>query len=863
MQWKKVIFLLIVISSASRMGWGQAGNATGAAKTTPPKKEEKKKSSAQPPKPAPKAPPKPAVKTPVKPAVKTPVKQEPAPATGPARAEQPSSNDADTSVREFDISCPAAAYKWENGKSKCSDPGYTTLNNAKDIASNLDMAIAGLHVRAIDEKRLLISWKGKKPEHALQELERLIQQEASRNAAADPDENRVIRLYNNRNASKVAEAIKDMFPKIDAGAIGDDVIFLKGQPDDPSKHPFSNIDRMVARMDLPRPQVTIDAWSLQMSSRDPEKLNRNAADVQEQVRKYNSDLETALRNGWKQLIEEWGTGPKGASAKKFRDYVANATLDCAGIDRAKCLQESKFHLNPSVCDTDRYCLGFIDTFDLTTPSLTRLLLLISAADDPKHVGDCVASAMSGPVDPAKNCKAATIESAMIQPRPSFTLFQAELNRLEGPRLGALRAAYSDFLFSYKWSVAYPNDFVPYELSLGASILDSQLEPFMSALNQDVSAHLAAVQSSVQKDLNENKGYSKDELYATGVVSMRAISGLKAEVDTKTASFFNATPPVTVNDIAKNLKDVETNMPAAVQANLGAHAAAALLAGLTAEKPAVARVGRGLTLQATPVSLITASASELDVTLEANEDDSSQVYFKDKDQTKQVDDTSRVSQHKVSTHVRVESMKLFELSSFSASLRRKNRSFPLIPPFVELPYIGSLVRFPLPADPVFHRSFAIVSAIVVPTAADLAFGIPFIGDRKVVAVLGSEPPVVDRCLYEPVPDEKTPQKSVNKAVPKEQKTNAAGHAGTETPAPVTGNAPSKSVRDLCTSNAAGAKGGPQTPPTPEKYIVQRLGSASELRPSVRAYHKKLIGCFKNWQASECDNFTLNDVESEVR
>jgi hypothetical protein len=184
------------------------------------------------------------------------------------------------------------------------------------------------------------------------------------------------------------------------------------------------------------------------------------------------------------------------------------------------------------------------------------------------------------------------------------------------------------------------------------------------------------------------------------------------------------------------------------------------------------------------------------------------------------------------------MKLFELSSFSASLRRKNRSFPLIPPFVELPYIGSLVRIPLSSDPTFHRSFAIAGAIVVPTAADLAFGIPFVGDRQVIGPRHYMPPW-DRCLYEPKPPEKPKEK------PKDKNIQVA-----------------QEISDNC-ATAPPSKRQDDSIGSGEKYVVRRLASSSELSPSVRAYHKKLIGCFKNWQASECDNFTLNDVESEVR
>ncbi|MBZ5656615.1 MAG: hypothetical protein LAO56_15210 [Acidobacteriia bacterium] len=798
-------------------------------------------------------------------------KPDPAEPDNPGDASPGAPNDTNMGVRELDISCPAAQYKLEDGQRTCADPGYAAFNNAKEIAHNLDQVIAGLHVRAIDDQRLLISWNGKRPEHALHELERLIQQQATRAATADPDENRLIRLYNNRNAAKVAEAIKGLFEGVDATAVGDDVIFLNGKGD-PSKRPFSNIDRMVARMDLPRPQVTLNVWSLQMSSKDPKKLNDDAKMVQEQVRNFDTDLGEVLRSGWKGLVEDWAEErsaklapgaqptPEQKSGQAFRDYVARISLGCGEMDIPTCKRNSKIHLDEAqICPNGHYCLGFIDAFDLTTPSLTRMLLLLAAADSPKTMS---ARALSKMRTTPGNCPPGRQTEG--KPVLLFCNFQAELNRLEGPRLGALRAAYADFLFNYKWATSYPNDFVPYELSLSASILDSQLDPFLTALNRDISEYLQNVQDSVQHDLNENKGNKKDQFYSTGVVSVRAISGLSAEVDTRTANFFDATPPLTINDIAKSLKDVESSMPASVKANLGANAAAALMAGLTAEKPAVAKVGRSLTLKVTPVSLITASAAELEVMLDANEDGEDQVIFKDQNKTTQVDDTSRVAQHKVSTHVRVESMKLFELSSFSASLRRKNRSFPLLPPFVELPYLGSLVRLTLPADPTFHRSFAIASAIVVPTAADLAFGIPFMGDRKVVPVLMSEAQPVDRCIYEPAPAQNLPP---NRTAQPGPKTHPSGASETG-PVPQgiasdSGKAVSMKVQDLCESQPSGMSTAVQNAAVvPDKYVVRKVGSASELSHSVRPYHKKIVDCFKNWN-SGCETLSLSEVESEER
>lgn len=52
------------------------------------------------------------------------------------------------------------------------------------------------------------------------------------------------------------------------------------------------------------------------------------------------------------------------------------------------------------------------------------------------------------------------------------------------------------------------------------------------------------------------------------------------------------------------------------------------------------------------------------------------------------------------------------------------------PGVEVPYIGSVLGIPLRAASEYHSSTFVISAIVVPTAADLAFGLTFTHDRLV-------------------------------------------------------------------------------------------------------------------------------------
>jgi hypothetical protein len=137
------------------------------------------------------------------------------------------------------------------------------------------------------------------------------------------------------------------------------------------------------------------------------------------------------------------------------------------------------------------------------------------------------------------------------------------------------------------------------------------------------------------------------------------------------------------------------------------------------------VGREFKIDVTPQTLTGASAAELEINMTTQESADPTLYSNGKSEA---DNISRVARHNTQTKVRLESAKLFEISSFAAMLQRSRKNFPLILPFVEIPYIGAVVSLPLPGAKEYHASTAIMSAVVVPTAADLANGVTFTADR---------------------------------------------------------------------------------------------------------------------------------------
>jgi hypothetical protein len=307
----------------------------------------------------------------------------------------------------------------------------------------------------------------------------------------------------------------------------------------------------------------------------------------------------------------------------------------------------------------------------------------------------------------------------------------------------LRSALANFLFQYKISRQYPHDFSPYELNQTAQALNSQLNPLIVAFNRDLAAALrpledvADVTGCEYKKCDSGKNgfwfwQGHDTRFVNnGIITVRTVSGKETIVDTVTQNFFDATELPSITDLINSVGQAESNVPKVLKANLTANEAAVIIGALNSVKPSVAKVGREFKIDITPHSVSGASAAELDLKMVTGDQADPTRYSNGKSDP---DNLSRVAKQTTNTKVRLESIKLFEISSFSATLQRSRKNVPIIPPLFELPYIGSVLSFPVAGGKQFHRSTAVMSAVVVPTAADLASGLEFTRDRLLVRPL---------------------------------------------------------------------------------------------------------------------------------
>ena len=393
-----------------------------------------------------------------------------------------------------------------------------------------------------------------------------------------------------------------------------------------------------------------------------------------------------------------------------------------------------------------YCLGYKGAFsEAMQPSLTNMIgILASFADakpnafvDSLEAGQCQCDTLGGqqlkvsaqaPQPPPASCDELDEQSyrSPMKRGPHFACFREQLKSSLKPRssqLARLRIAMADFLFQYKFSVEYPHDFDYYDYAASAQHLDVELDPLLVAFNHDLVIYLRDLQHELGEINKKALGYSEN-----GIVTVRTISGTDSSVSTQSQSSFKTTPPPLANDFLNQLQNPPNAISPVIGRNLPPNAAQALVAFLNSGQGASVTLARDLNLTVTPNTLPGASAAELKIILESKDDGTNSPQRVGPDGKPAGNDTAdRVAVHSVTTNVRVDSLKLFEISTFSARLSRGRDPYPLLPPLVKLPF-PPLLSWRLSPSSAFHQSFAIVSATILPTAADLLNGLRFSLDR---------------------------------------------------------------------------------------------------------------------------------------
>lgn len=583
------------------------------------------------------------------------------------------------------------------------------------------------------------------------------------------------------------------------GHPGDDLVLLNSAAGDSG---IPEKQRILAAMDLPRPQMIINGTVLQSSTKDARKSVRFRNAVTQFINEQNDSLQKAVLVGWEVLRARIvaGAGPPPALPffeHDFIDYVTERKAYTPLVENNPSpstlaravggMKQVNATISPPFCAAEQYCLGYTGLFQYPQPRLTDLLLSIIAARDPSGEAsiavNCVefgnqttslppcnpAIASQGesnrrlakkldvpavyqqivsnpaawpPADPDMPCEkidlAGLAATAKDDGGPNLFLecFRRTVAALapsqsHNSALGPARAALADFLFNYKMSQMYPHEFTPYDLTQSAVALDQALEGPIDAFNRDVAAFQMYWQARI--DDWASKVIGEKQVFYGGVISVRTVGGNQSSASSTTQSFLNISQAPQIGTLLSNVASAASKTgPSGLLSGLSGNQAQALTAALQSYQTTEAQIGRSLSVQVQPRSLAGASSAEMDVAFHADESAAPSYWSNPPANNSTGPDLSRVATHDISTHVRVDSLKLFEISSMTAILRSGRTKFPLLPPAVEIPYIGTLVGIPLPQAKSYQTSTAILSAVVVPTASDLASGLRFRSDLVLVS-----------------------------------------------------------------------------------------------------------------------------------
>jgi hypothetical protein len=575
------------------------------------------------------------------------------------------------------------------------------------------------------------------------------------------------RLFYDHDPTTAAAIIHAAFPEVSASAIVPDTLVLSetipvNQPG--KRDPLGDARRLIARIDQPKPQLSLATWSIQVSTSTERDMERIGPEIERIAKQYNDVIANSTGMGWQHLADNLLPGAHGLD-DSFGDYLTHQTYSTG-----QCCLESAA-TDQYAKGKNGYALGYTSLFNPLPRNLAYWLIALAASKNPRDATDKLINIMEtgneaqatlqmvapqgkatvggiprrsdglcqerdydGYKALADNKRRATLQLECARDALSEGLFAASTSAI-----GPFRATIADFLFQYKMLVQYPDEFQPFVLSQAAANLDNQLNPIAEAFTTDLQVFERRIKEEIESDkiVFESK---KVSYAASGIVSVKVVAGNEANVQTTTQNYFDATPPVRLGDIVAAIKSIGTgtttssgtpvapNLPGFLTSNMTTNEAVGALAAIQAltRTPVSARIGKGLTLTATAYSLSGASGAEMDIAAESNENGaelataatssnlSSQVAQND-------DYASRVSDHKVSTRVRVDSLNLFDLSTMESVLARGKTPWKPIDPWLEIPVLGELVRIPRKPAITYHRSFIFINALLVPTSADLANG----------------------------------------------------------------------------------------------------------------------------------------------
>ena len=567
-------------------------------------------------------------------------------------------------------------------------------------------------------------------------------------------------------ATAVATVVNNMYPDVAAAFVPPDMIQLsmKTLPSGTARFRTDTVDdarRTIAKIDQPRPRASLDVWAVQIAGEEPESLEAVTPKIEELTSAYNEAMSHSLIGGWSYLTTHANLDAL------LKSYIAGVTIARNG----QCCYVGETRQQAMASGQPGYGLGYQTLLNPVTPNLIDMLVNIVAQRDPKTAAKGVIDAMEGPLNTSRDkpdpdrcssdcsVKATAISINASQPDgtwcrqrdvlayqawkaaqcdqgcsakvgivvpPSLALscvrreieghLLATAGKDEKPNtsaIGQMRAAIAEFLYQYKLMATYPNDFHAYLEPMSADTLDTALLPIVDAFYDDLGVFQETMEDQVYTLLKAKKiSYS-----ASGLVSMKMIAGTQGTVNSTSQNSFQMLQASSAADVSDAIASIKTDPTTA----------ASKLIKLMTPTPVTATLGKELNLTSTVHSLSGAYGMELDLLIDSAENGTPQLVTSGTATTKTDDLNSRVTTHHLQTKVRVDSLKLFEVSTARSLVARGQAPWVPLDPYFEVPVLSQLVKKPRKPKSVFTQSLLFINALVVPTAIDLGYGNPITAD----------------------------------------------------------------------------------------------------------------------------------------
>jgi hypothetical protein len=544
-----------------------------------------------------------------------------------------------------------------------------------------------------------------------------------------------VKLYYMREATKINAILTVIAAKPGSALEGlivanasEDELILYGND---QKRAFAR--RIIATLDLPRPGIVMEMWGIQISSRKPDEMAKVMARIRAEINSTQQDV----REAYKEL------------AKSTRENMGDEKLDQAF---KTVLSEDLFYR--SALSLDRP----LSVADI----LLRLIADKTPAPDIVNIANEMQGWFKGKQHEwqrreAKAKLEKTKERDKPEPKVAFSRFfkLRELKWLEGeprddrgpggkwdyekssnPRIpNAVEAmsiqgrnALLEFALHYGRLVHEPESFSSFRLQTSSEILNSRLQQATDAINLDmqemfVEPTLARIQKIVRK-------FNDVEYAQVGKTSVASLSGIQAEVTSKSVNAFDVTPPLRLSELLKTAESLSnsanTFVPNPADNLVGAMPLSQVigLIGAFGEERSVWReLSSGISLTITPNVLRNMTSAELKIILKTGDPQQG-------NPPQGVRPLSRVSQHDVTTSVYVEPLDFFDLSAFvSQSTLNGGRGYvPVLGPiwrgiFGEIPYAGELFSWKRKPQTSFTESLVLTTSFITPTSMGVALLYP--------------------------------------------------------------------------------------------------------------------------------------------